>query len=149
MSTAGQDGKFLPLDESEVLVEDPLEIAFRQCPPVFLDGGVPTTQLFYESTGDKGKLSAARSSLVSAQVAYEERLAAGGKTAGTYGVSVGEVLTAGSRVVDDSAMTGPTGGPTGHVFIDLRHLASRIERRRFAAAMRNAAMARGRLWPRA
>jgi hypothetical protein len=141
------DDRFPPLEESEKPLDDAAELAFRQCPPAFLQDGIPTTQLFHESTGDGGKLSAARSKKVSPKFAYEERLAAGGRTAGTYGVSVGEVLREGSRVVDDSATPGSITKPTGHVFLELRHFSTRLQRRRFANSMRNFALARGRLWP--
>lgn len=140
---------FPPTEPHESVLTDPNELYFRQCPPspAYIDDGVPTVQLFSESSGDNGQLSGARSSKVSAKESYEERIARGGLTAGTWAISVAEAHHAGTRAVDDSSASAEK--PTGHTYLDYRHLASTNKNTRKAVRTRlhEFATSRGRQWP--
>lgn len=153
--TEGQSGApalYALADGEEVLV-DLDEIYFRQCPPAYVDGGVPSVRMFEESSADGGKLSGARSAKTTARDAYEYRVRTGEQvgrplTAGTWGVTVGEVEDAGSRAVDDSRVLGE-GAPPGHTYLDYRHLKDldKPSRRAVRARLHQAAIVRGRIWP--
>lgn len=101
--------------------------------------------MFCESTGDNGKISGARSTKATAQLAYEERLSRGGQTAGSWGVTVSEIAVAGTRAVDDS--TGDDTLPTGHTYIDYRHLDTKPSLRAVRSRLHEAALSRRRQWP--
>jgi hypothetical protein len=139
--------RYIELQLGEIELDQDDEFYWRQCHPAYLDGGVPSIQMFCESTGDNGKISGARSLKASAQVAYEERTQLGGQTAGTWGVTVAEITAAGTRAVDDSA----TGDmlPTGHTYVDYRHLDTKPSMRAVRSKLHQAAIARPRQWPRA
>lgn len=136
---------FAALEPHEVELDSGDEFYWRQCHPNYLDGGVPSVQVFSESTGDNGKISGARSSKASAQRAYEERLARGGQTVGSWGVTVSEIITAGTRAVDDSA--GDHALPTGHTYVDYRHLDDKPSVRAVRSRLHEAAISRPRGWP--
>lgn len=137
--------RYAALEPHEIELDQIDEFYWRQCHPTYLDGGVPSVQMFCESTGDNGKLSGARSEKASAQLAYEERLARGGQSAGTWGVTVSEIVTAGTRAVDDSV--GDDALPTGHTYIDYRHLDDRPSLRAVRSRLHEAAISRSRQWP--
>lgn len=138
-------GVLAALEQHEIELHSADEFYWRQCHPTYLDGGVPSVQIFSESTGDNGKLSGARSAKASAQLAYEERLHRGGRTAGTWGVTVAEITTAGTRAVDDSE--GGDALPTGHTYIDYRHLDTKPSLRAVRSRLHEAAVSRPRQWP--
>ncbi|WP_412539995.1 hypothetical protein R8Z50_29855 [Longispora sp. K20-0274] len=137
--------KYIELEPDEIELGQDDEFYWRQCHPIFLDGGVPSVQLFCESTRDNGKISGARSLKVSAQLAYEERLQRGGQTAGTWAVTVAEITTAGTRAVDDSATDDAL--PTGHTYVDYRHLDTKPSLRAVRSMLHQAAVTRPRQWP--
>ncbi|MBB2923194.1 hypothetical protein [Cellulomonas cellasea] len=137
--------RYVALEPHELELDQQEEHYWRQCHPSYLDGGVPSVQIFCESTGDNGKISGARSTKASAELAYEERLAGGGQTAGTWGVTVSEIITAGTRAVDDSA--GDRALPTGHTYVDYRHLDDRPSVRAVRSRLHEAAVSRPREWP--
>ncbi|SFK12407.1 hypothetical protein [Cellulomonas sp. KH9] len=136
---------YAPLEAHEIELDQDDEFYWRQCHPGYLDGGVPSVQMFCESTGDNGKISGARSTKASAQLAYEERLSRGGQTAGSWGVTVSEIAEAGTRAVDDSA--GDDALPTGHTYIDYRHLEMKPSLRAVRSRLHEAALSRPRQWP--
>lgn len=136
---------YLALEAHEIELDQVDEFYWRQCHPVYLDDGVPSVQMFRESTSDEGKISGARSAKASAQVAYEERLERGGQTAGTWGVTVAEITTAGTRAVDDS--DGDEGLPTGHTYVDYRHLDTKPSLRAVRSRLHEAALSRPCQWP--
>ncbi|BDZ42452.1 hypothetical protein GCM10025865_17510 [Paraoerskovia sediminicola] len=140
-----ETNQFVPLEPHETELDQLDEFYWRQCHPNYLDGGVPSVQMFRESTGDNGKLSGARSEKASAQLAYEERLARGGNTAGTWGVSLSEITAAGTRAVDDSV--GDAALPTGHTYLDYRHLDDKPSARAVRSRLHEAATSRPREWP--
>lgn len=153
------DDVFLPLEPGEVVLHRSDEFYFRQCPGHLVDAE-PSALMFSESTADAGKLSGARSSVTTAQGAYEHRMAAHSgdglaPTLGTYGLTIRNITEVSSqtqaplRAVDDSVACGPD-SPPGHTYLDQRHLGDRRvnpDKRRVRAALYLAAMRHGRLWP--
>lgn len=136
--------EFAELDPSERELEDEAEFYFRQCHPSFYDAevGHPTSQMLGDFPVDKGKLSGSRSSK---RTALEAHLDFPGKSVGTWGVTVGEVISAGCRIVDDSAL--PT-VPYGHAYLDTRHFHGRkAERKRATSRILIAMHKEGKLAP--
>lgn len=138
---------FEPLDGEEEQVPPSKEKYFRQCNPAYVEhDGVPSIKMFENSSKDAGKLSGARSQKVTAQQAYDERINSGGLTAGTWAVTTHQVESFGSRVVDDSDELDDA--PTGHSYIDYRHLTTKPSRRGVRSRLHEAAVSHGRQWPR-
>lgn len=142
---------FLELVTGEELLTDPSELYFRQCNPQFITNGQPTSQIFgnFPST-DFGRLSGARSSASTPESAYKfhtENLDQ--QSAGTWAVSVSEVISKQSRIIDDTnspTTRPPAPCPPGHSYIDMRHLTNG-ERKRLRSHLVIAAKNRGRLHP--
>jgi len=123
---------FTPLDVGEDQLTNPIELIWRQCAPGHFDvrTGMPTAEIFRPTSADGGKLSGARSDKVGAKGAYDHRVVALDRpSAGCWAVSVGEVESLHSRVVDDNVLLPPPPPPPppGHVYIDLRHLLAEHE----------------------
>lgn len=117
--------EFPPLEPCEKLVEDPSEWFFRQVHPGRVSEGVVDAEAFTPSTNDDRKLSGVRSLKQSAEGAYNEwrRDYPEHRTAGTWGVTLAQVLKANGRLVDDSDCPPPPGQdrwPTGHIYLDQR-----------------------------
>ncbi|MGP9586160.1 hypothetical protein ACT3TB_10955 [Micrococcaceae sp. AOP34-BR2-30] len=114
------------LKEGEQLVDEPYEVNYRQITPHLLkDGHRVASHAFGPSTSDEGKPSYSRSSVVTAQEARDWHSANARKPSeAVYGVSVEEVIEAGSVVVDDSDCAIPEGEDRapGHCFVDFRGL---------------------------
>lgn len=135
---------FVELEADEIELENEAELYFRQCHPGFYDAevGQPTSQMLGDFPVDKGRLSGNRSSK---RTALEAHLDFGGKTIGTWGVSVGEVINAGCRIVDDSTLPSV---PYGHAYLDTRHFqGSRADRKRAISRILIAMHKAGRLAP--
>ncbi|MBN0975440.1 MULTISPECIES: hypothetical protein [unclassified Gordonia (in: high G+C Gram-positive bacteria)] len=117
-----------PLQPCEVLMTDPDEVFYRQVRinDVDVDNGEVRPLAFKTSSNDDGKLSGTRSSKRSAEQAFYDRKTVnpGSTSIGTWGVTVGEVISAGSRCIDDSDCPPPPGSttPPGHCYIDFRGL---------------------------
>lgn len=79
----------MPIDEDHKL-HDMDEILFRQAHPAWIDEGRPVSRHFLPNSNDGGQLSSDRSSLTTPREAYEAYLEKARKTAGTWGVTVGE-----------------------------------------------------------
>jgi hypothetical protein len=114
------------IDGEEVLAEL-TEVLYRQVPLGHFDSvsQEPTMDIFRPRPDEHSQLSTSRSSKVSAQQAYEHRVnTLQLKSAGVWGVSVGELADVESRAVDDSALLPDDDEktPPGHAYIDLRHL---------------------------
>lgn len=137
---------FYPLEGNEEQIPASNELYLRQCSPAFIEhDGVPSIKMFENSSKDGGKLSGARSNKVTARDAFEERRDEGGFTAGTWGVAISEVENFGSRVVDDSDELEEL--PTGHSYVDYRHLRTKPSRRAVRSRLHEAAVTRGVQWP--
>ncbi|MEV4777409.1 hypothetical protein [Microbacterium sp. LWH12-1.2] len=132
----------MELVDGEVELTDDAEIYWRQCAPCDYDedNKRPTDRVFRATDADKGKMSGARSRKASAEAAYLHRTTVVKKPSkGTWGVSVGVVKAAGSRVVDDSVLqpAPPPNPPPGHSYVDVRHLddLNKRERQRFRSTL--------------
>lgn len=144
------DLQFANLVEGEVALENLDEFYFRQCHPNFIINGIPSTQIFGDFPSDDGKLSGNRGeSTTPAQAFAFHTETLGNKSAGTWGVTVAEVVAAQSRVVDDTeapTVRPPDPVPPGHSYVDMRHLTSR-ERKRLRSQLHRVAVDRGRVFP--
>ena len=135
--------EFPVLTESELLLEEQLEVLRRQVHPNFVHNGTISSQAFRPTPGDTGQLSVRRESL-SAEDAFKDHCDTYGlKSAGTWGVSVGEVIEAGVRTIDDSARTD---APKAHAYIDFRSLTA-SETQKVSKILKSRAHRRGRLYP--
>ncbi len=136
------------LEPCEELIEDEDEIYFRQVNPKYFDGVEVSAQAFDTSSKDAGKLSGARSSEQTAEGAYNDRIAMGGPTLGTWGVDARDVWAELSRLVDDSSCPPPDerGWPQGHCYLDQR-MPDRPHRRQMRINLARVATQKGRLHP--
>lgn len=95
----------MPIADDHKL-QDADEILFRQTHPAWMDEGRPVSRHFLPNSNDGGQLSSDRGSLTTPREAYEAYLAQLRKTAGTWGVTVGEYggegLSCYSDPVDDN-----------------------------------------------
>lgn len=136
------------LDVCETELTDPDELYLRQVHPIHCDNGQVGEYAFLPTRADNGKLSGARSSISTPELAYRERVAIRpGATAGTWAVSVAQAHDQNLRCVDDSACD--TDAPTGHTYLDLRILlqGTRADRNNVLLALAQHANQRGRLYP--
>lgn len=142
------DGWRLPgLEPCERLVDDPDELYLRQVHPSYWDGYEIDLKAFETSSNDGHRLSGARSSVQTPEGAYRERLAMNRRSAGTWAVSVAQVVDQQSRVVDDAACPPPSEGwPVGHCYLDQR-LPDKPQRRKLRMTLARYATLRGRLYP--
>lgn len=132
------------LEDGEMVLEDKVEVLWRQVHPNFLQDGVISSLAFRPFPRDAGMLSVRRESY-GADRAYRDHVHVGNVSAGTWGISVGEVLETGARAVDDSALPER---PEAHAYVDYRYL-SRKQTEAAAKRLRAVAMVRGRAYPKA
>jgi hypothetical protein len=125
----------LPLIAGEVKLTDPSEKYFRQCHPSFFRNDQLTSQFVADFPRDEGKLSGTRSTAVNATESYLNYSGAGGKTAGTWAVTLEEVEAQSARLIDDTGCP-PTDPPRlrGHTYLDFRNFDSG-ERKTAASAL--------------
>ena len=145
----GETRRWLPPDIGEEILRDSAERYWRQCHPSFVQDGVPTSQLFVESSGDEGKISGSRETKASAEAAFKFRTEiAGSPSAGSWAVTVKEAWEAGVRIVDDSvSANGPLPPvPPGHSYLDYRQVGKSASKR-ISRALVIKARARGRQYP--
>jgi hypothetical protein len=133
---------FVPLRDDEQQLEDQQEILWRQIHPGFLHDGEVSSQAFRPTPKDDGKVSMRRQAFGAGR-AYVDHQRLGFRTAGTWGVSVGEVMHTQARAVDDASAPGR---PEAHAYIDYRHL-NRRQTEATAKLLKVAAIARGRAYP--
>jgi len=114
--------KPLPLIAGEVQLIDKSEKYFRQCHPSFFRNGQPTSQFVADFPRDEGRLSGTRSGSVNATESYLDYSGSGGKTCGTWAVTLEEVDAQNARLVDDTGCP-PTNPPRlrGHTYLDFRN----------------------------
>lgn len=125
-----------------VVLTDVNEVLLRQVHPDQLQAnGVPDSSAFMAKQPHNFLLSTRREA-VGAQRAYEDWTAEH-KSVGTYGVSVGEIHGQQLTAFDDSA---DDGMPEGHASVDFRGVSDGQAKKR-ARKLRDAAVARGRMYP--
>lgn len=111
---------FPPLEQCEEALDNAAEWYYRQIHPAYVDEGIVDVQAFAPSSQDDGKISGVRSSKQTAKGAYEDYPNA---SAGTWGVTLAQVLNAKGRLVDDSKCPVPShlpSWPKGHSYLDQR-----------------------------
>lgn len=118
------------------------ELLLRQVHPRYVDGQEITEQAFHPGSSSL-QCSCSRESLQTPQGAYDHHT---GKlnlqSAGTCAVSVSEVVAAGSRAVDDSAIQTYVPPTPGHTYIDFDGL-TKSERSFLRDDLADAATTRG------
>lgn len=135
--------EFVDLREGEEFIPDdadPSELLFRQICAYMWDDqrNQPTLQAFGPQKSDERKPSFSRSTKTSAQASrnwHNEN--ARSKSTGVWACSVGEVIEAGTRAIDDSATPisdGELRAP-GHAFVDYRHTATKPQRKEIQAKL--------------
>jgi len=84
------------------LLRDDYEVLFRQIHPDLFQHGVPSYAAFRPGPRDEGQLSVDRSTLTTANASYVlHTVGKGKKSAGTWGLTVGEFRTAGRSCHSD------------------------------------------------
>ncbi|WP_211881685.1 hypothetical protein [Pseudarthrobacter albicanus] len=68
----------------------------------------------------RDEVSMSRADEVDAEEAYQDWVARGRISHGSFGVTVGEVTATGCRTIDDSARLDPDEDVPGHVYVDMR-----------------------------
>jgi hypothetical protein len=133
------------LQDCEELVEEVTELQWRQVIPRFVSeegNKLVVAEEAFQSGSDR-KISVARSCKVTAADAYALKE----NSAGTWAVSVGEVIERSdgwSRVIDDSEC--PEVETPGHSYIDARVMDGE-QRRRLREELARDATERGRQYP--
>lgn len=136
-----------PLESGEKQLPSNDELIFRQITPhLWSDGdAAPALYSFGPQPSDKGKPSFSRSSIVTAQQAFEwHNRNAHSKSHGVWACTVDEVNQARLRVVDDSAVIAHAA--PGHCYVDYRNL-SKAEERERRAILARFAIRRGIQYP--
>ena len=127
-------------------VADPLsdveELLFRQVPPAWVDDCEPTSQAFRPTKKDEGQLSVSLGSLTSAEQAYVHHTTVLQRhSAGSWGISVGEVVAANLMAFPDEVDESPA-----HGYVDFSGL-SKGDCEKRSKLLLARARARGRLHP--
>lgn len=140
MTSQDCDDAGAPVDE---ILTDTEEMLFRQVHPSWVDDGVPSSQAFIPTRKDEGELSIARGSLTTAEAAFKNYTTVQQfDSAGSWGISVGEVLTA----AELNCLGAPLDGDQAHGFVDFRGLARRQAEKKGKLLVARARQ-RGRLHP--
>jgi hypothetical protein len=137
---------FPAIEPCEEALGEPSELYFRQIHPTLVKEGIVDAAAFTPSTRDDRKLSGARSSKQTPEGAFEEYR---NLTAGTWGVTLAQVIKAKGRLVDDSKCPPPPdleAWPTGHTYLDQRIDDKNIRKKMRLLLARDATLRR-RLYP--
>jgi len=110
------------LQHGEIKLESSPELLWRQVNPQFVNNGQVTSQAFRPNSGDGNLISTCREEKQDARGAFEFYTTVLGRdSAGTWAVSVEQVVAVGARAFDDSeSETAPQPCPPGHTSIDVR-----------------------------
>lgn len=131
---------------SQRILTDLDEVLNRQVHPIHLDEDRGLHKgAFSPTPRDDGMVSTLRGYVSPAEAFRRHTQGSGLRSAGTWGVSVGEVNGAGVSAVDDAHVAGM---PADHASIDFRRVPEkpRSARLRVADALRAAAVKRGPLY---
>lgn len=124
-------------------LSDPAEVLLRQVHPDLLDGDQPASSAFLPNSGDEDQLSTDRSSMTTAKDAYDLYVSNNRRSAGTYGVSVGEFRGQGLSCFPDPIESGDTTHANpAHARVDFSGFGT-SQRKKMAQRLRNAAVSRG------
>jgi hypothetical protein len=138
-----------PLQPDEILLTARDELLWRQVNPQFANNGQVTSQAFRPNSEDGNLVSTSRESKQNAEGAFQfHTTTLDLESAGTWCVSVGEVMAADARAIDDSesASAPPPPCPPGHTSIDMRPFGKSMCRKIGSKLSENANV-RGRQYP--
>lgn len=131
--------------EALPILTDADEILYRQVHPAWIRDGRVTSQAFRPTKKDEDRLSTARSSLTSAEGAFQ--LHTSGRelaSAGSWGVTVGECNKQSLPCVPDPTTSPPEKVPDpAHCYVNFKGLESRGAIELAGAALTRHATARG------
>lgn len=125
------------------------ELLWRNVHPSWVESdGKISSQAFRPTSKDEGRLSTARSSLVTAAAHYDEHTGTRGlASSGVWAVSVGEAMALSlPSVYDEHSATIPQPAPKGHTSIDFTGLSGGAARKA-GGALRDHAEGRGKQHP--
>ncbi|MFC9092142.1 hypothetical protein [Streptomyces sp. NPDC057072] len=132
------------LRPGEVELTDAGEEIWRQINPAFVHDGRVSSQAFTPTVKDSGELSVNRATRVTSKAAFEYHTQNLELTsAGVYSLTVGEVVDASLRVVDDSAVEDGEPRPPGHAFVDFKGVTTGKRAKKIGANLREKAEERG------
>jgi hypothetical protein len=125
------------------------ELVFRQVHPSFVRDGRPSSQAFRPTQKDEGKLSVARSTLTTAQSAYELYTSGlGYASGGAWAVTVADCRAQTLAVLPDPLTSPPEKvADPAHAVVDFTPFSKSQADAKGARLARNAGE-RGRLYPR-
>lgn len=126
-------------DEHKLHIMD--EVMLRQTHPNWIDEGRPVSRHFLPNSSDGGLLSSDRGSLTTPREAYEAYLAKQRKTAGTWGVTIGEYSAEGLSCYSD-----PLDDNHAHALVDYSAHGEK-EQKNLSKKLYRKAIDRGRLYP--
>lgn len=125
-------------------VTEPETLLLRQASPSQLTYDGSLTSAIFKPSQEHGFLLSTLHGRVGAEEAHRRHCEAGYQSAGTWGLSINEVKAAGLAAWEDGDTTPET--PIDHVTIPMQHI-GRSQRERKAKQLKEAADARGRLFP--
>lgn len=117
------------------------EIMLRQTHPDWMDEGRPVSRHFLPNSRDGGLLSSDRGALTTPREAYEAYLAKSRKTAGTWGITVGEYVGEGVSCYSD-----PLDDNHAHALVDYS-ASTEKEQKKISKKLYRKAVDRGCLYP--
>lgn len=129
-----------PLRACESELQTGHGLQWRQVHPTQVSDGVVARDGFRGTDAAPAEVSTVQSALRTAEEAYDQHRAAGYKTAGTWAVTIQEVLDARCRVIADDGCDDVE--TPGHSFVDMRDL-TKAEQRVARVALAAIATERG------
>jgi hypothetical protein len=145
--------------DGETPIEDASQILWRQVhpnhvsPAGVIDGvafeEIVTMEAINGTEDARDEVSMTQGTLISAEEAYVSWTGFGKTSAGSYGVTVEEVVNAKARAVDDSRLQDGEEAIPGHAYIDLRGFPNKpkTHKRRAKSILAAAATYRRRQFP--
>lgn len=116
--------------DGEVPLTEPLDLVlWRQVNAAHISNGIVDNVAFSEIVDKaamrgtptaRDEVSMSRSDRLSAQEAYEDWISRDRSSYGSFGVTIGEVISSECRTIDDSARLNSDMDVPGHVYVDLR-----------------------------
>jgi hypothetical protein len=132
-----------PPIQPQAALSDATEVLFRQVHPTLFDGDQPASSAFLPNSGDQDQLSTDRSSMTTPKAAYELYVSNNRKSAGTFGVTVGEFGEQGlSCFPDPVGLTESTQTNPAHARVDFGAFGTN-QQKKVAKRLKNAAVSRG------
>lgn len=129
----------MPISDEHKL-DDQGELLLRQVIPIWVQEGRPASRAFRPNSNDGGHLSSDRNSMTTPREAYEAYLARQRKSAGVWGLTVGEYANEGLLSYSD-----PLNDDPAHAVTDFS-ACTEVEQRRKSKRLHVCALDRGCLY---